>query len=191
VHGVAVGADTRLGSAWLLEGRAQWHRIEEPIPPLATQTLRSWQANESRLALHWQPEKHPWAATLAFEQERFQAPPFSTGHITNDSVQEQRLRAQQLELRWFAGEKWTAKLAWSYNRVDGNLQTNWFSALIPYRDSFNQADASLDWQIAEPVSLSAGTRNATGTRFQYTNTDPLNPRFSDGRLAYVKLRLAW
>ncbi|MDH4215589.1 MAG: TonB-dependent receptor [Gallionella sp.] len=190
VRGVALGADQRLGSAWLLEGRAQRHRIEEPRPPLATQTLFSWHSNESRLALHWQPGEHPWAATLAFEQERFQAPPLST-FVTDDSLQEQRLRAQQLELRWFAAEKWTAKLAWSRNRVDGTLQTNWFSTLLPYRDSFNQADASLDWQIAGPVSLSAGVRNATGRRFQYTNTDPLNPRFSDGRLAYAKLRLAW
>jgi len=63
--------------------------------------------------------------------------------------------------------------------------------LLPYEDSFDQLDASLDWQIAGPVSLSAGVRNATGGRFQYTDTDPLNPRFSDGRLAYAKLRLVW
>jgi tetratricopeptide (TPR) repeat protein len=190
VHGVALGADKQLTSNWLLEGRAQRRRTEVPIPLLAAQTLRNWRIDESRLALHWQPEEHSWAASWAYEQERFRAPAFGY-YTTSDSVQEQRLRAQQLELRWFAGERWTAKLAWSRNRVNGTLQTNWFSTLLPYQDSFDQVDASLDWQIAKSVSLTAGVRNAAGRRFQYTNTDPLNPRFSNGQLAYARLGLTW
>jgi Tfp pilus assembly protein PilF len=190
VHGAALGADKRLGSAWLMEGKAQRRRTEVPIPPLAIQTFSSWQLDESRLALHWQPENYPWAASLAYEEERFQAPSFGS-FSTTDSLQEQRLRAQQLELRWFAGENWTVKLAWSRNRVDGMLQTNWWTTLLPYQDSFDQADASLDWQIAKPLSLTAGVRNAAGRRFQYTNIDPLNPRFSNGQLAYARLGLAW
>lgn len=190
VDGVALGADQRLGAAWLLEGQAQRRKTEMPIPPLVAQVLRSWQVDDARLALHWQPENRPWAASLSYDQERFQAPPFGS-QMALDSLQEQRLNAQQLELRWFAGEKCTAKLAWSYNRVDGTLQTNWSTSLLPYRDNFGMVDATLDWQLARPLSLVAGVRNATDRRFQYTNLDPLTPRFSSGRLAYARLQWVW
>lgn len=137
------------------------------------------------------------SVSLAYDHERFQAPPIPLA-FPNDSVQQQRLRAQQLTLRWFAGAQWTADLALSHNLVDGKLQTNlWFMPptfypyLLPYQDSFNQVDANLSWQFNRYGSLHAGVRNATDTRFQYTNIDPLNPRFSNGRLVYGKLKLAW
>ena len=190
VHGAALGAGKQLSPAWLLDGQIQRRRTDEPIPPLSGQTLMHWQVDESRLALHWQPGSHPWSVSLAYDQERFQAPPLSQA-ITSDSVLEQRLRAQQLDIRWFAGERWTANLALSHNLVDGTLETNWFSTLLPYQDSFNQVDANLSWQFNRCGSLDAGVRNATDRRFQYTNTDALNPRFSNGRLGYARLKFVW
>jgi Flp pilus assembly protein TadD len=188
VHAAALGADKQLSHGWLLEGQTQRRRTDMPIPAPTGQYLLRWQVDESRLALHWQSQ--PWSVSLAYDDDRFQAPPISQ-YAVNDSVQEQRLRAQQLDIRWFPGEQWTVNLAWSHNRVDGTLQTNWFSTLLPYRDSFNQADASLSWQFNRSGSLAAGVRNAADTRFQYTNIDTLTPRFSNGRLAYAKLKLAW
>ena len=193
VHAIALGADKQLGSAWLLDGQIQQRRTDLPIPPLSGQTLRRWQIDESRLALHWQPESHSWSVSLAYDQERFQAPPLSQ-YATTDSVQEQRLRAQQLDIRWFAGERWTANLAWSHNYVTGSLQSSdnlWSPILLPSQDSFNQVDANLSWQFKRCGSLDAGVRNATDKRFQYTNIDMLNPRFSNGRLGYARLKFAW
>lgn len=190
VHGAALGADKQLNPSWLLEGQAQRRRTDLPNIISGAQALNRWQFDESRLALHWQPQEQCWAVSLAYDQEKFQAPPLSQG-VANDSVQEQRLRAQQLALRWFASAQWTANLAWSHNRVDGMLQTNWFSELLPYQDSFNQVDANLNWQLNRRGSLDAGVRNATDKRFQYTNIDTLNPRFSNGRLVYAKLKFTW
>lgn len=190
VHAAALGADKQLSPAWLLDGQIQQRRTDLPIPPLSGQTLRRWQIDESRLALHWQPESHSWSVSLAYDQERFQAPPLSQ-YVTSDSVQEQRLRAQQLNMRWFAGTQWTANMALSHNRVDGTLQTNWFATLLPYQGSFNQVDANLSWQLNRRGSLDAGVRNATDKRFQYTNIDTLNPRFSNGRMGYAKVKFAW
>jgi Flp pilus assembly protein TadD/outer membrane receptor protein involved in Fe transport len=185
VHAAALGADKRLAPAWLLEGQAQRRRTDSAVPG---STLLHWQLDEARLALHWQPTNHPWAATLAWDHERYQSP---QGGTAIDSVENQRLNAQQLELRWFAGESWTAMLALSHNEVDGTMQTIWFSSLLPYRDSFDQADASVNWQFARSGALSAGVRNAADRRFQYTNLDPLAPRFSNGQLVYTSLKLAW
>ncbi|MDO8810642.1 MAG: TonB-dependent receptor [Gallionella sp.] len=190
VHAAALGADKQLSSAWLLDGQIQQRRTDLPIPPLSGQTLRRWQIDESRLALHWQPESHSWSVSLAYDQERFQAPPLSQ-YVTSDSVQEQRLRAQQLDIRWFVGAQWTANLALSHNLIDGALQTNWFATLLPYQSGFNQMDANLSWQLNRRGSLDAGVRNATDKRFQYTNIDTLNPRFSNGRMGYARLKLAW
>ncbi|MFZ3018568.1 MAG: hypothetical protein WA056_08955 [Gallionella sp.] len=189
VHAAALGADTRLTPAWLLEGQAQRRRTERPIPG---STLLHWLLDEARLALHWQPAGLPWAATLAYDHEGYQAPPLAQ-YTVNDSVQEQRLRARKLELRWFAGESWTATLALSHNRVNGVLQTfpGFVATLLPYRDSFGQADASVEWRFAQTGSLSAGVRNATDRRAQYTSLDPLAPRFGNGQLVYAKLKLAW
>ena len=190
VHAAALGADKQLSPAWLLEGQAQRRKTDAPSIIGGTQTLFRWQVDESRLALHWQPDNYPWVVSLAYDHERVQAPSL-TQYATLDSVQEQRLRAQQLDMRWLAGTQCTVRLAWSHNRVDGTLQTNWFSDLLPYQDSFNQADASLSWQFNRLGSLDAGVRNATDKRAQYTEIDPLNPRFSNGRLVYGKLKLAW
>jgi tetratricopeptide (TPR) repeat protein len=190
VHAVALSADKRLAPAWLLEGQAQRRKTDTPTPPLTGQTSIRHQLDEARLALHWQPGDQRWAATLAWDHEHYLAPPLAQ-FVSNDSVQEQRLRAQQLELRWFAGEQWTATLALSRNEVDGAMQAIWFSTLLPYRDRFDQVDASLNWQFSRLGSLTAGVRNAADRRAQYTNLDPLAPRFSNGQLVYAKFRLAW
>ncbi|MDD5299905.1 MAG: TonB-dependent receptor [Gallionella sp.] len=190
VHAAVLGADRQLSPSWLLTAETQRRKTGLPVIWGGQQVLFDWHIDESRLALHWKPESHPWFVSLAYEHERFLAPPLSQ-YVTNDSIQEQRLRAQQLDIRWFADAQWTANLVLSHNRVDGALQTNWFSTLLPSQDSFNQADANLDWQFAKFGSLTAGVRNATDRRFQYTNIDALNPRFSNGRLGYARVKFAW
>lgn len=188
VQAVALGADKQLSPAWLLEGQAQRRKTEEPYISSGQQVNYHFWVKESRLVLHWLPEGQPWSVSLASEYEYFKG---TRDYHPVNSVQEQTLRAQQLDLRWFATAQWTANVTLSRNRVDGTFQINVFSDLAPYQDSFKQVDAGLSWQFSQRGQFAAGVRNATDKRFQYTNIDPLNPRFSNGRLVYGKLKLAW
>jgi outer membrane receptor protein involved in Fe transport len=197
VQAATLSADKQLSSAWLLAAQTQRRKNEQPIIYGFQQVLFKWQNDDSKLVLHWQPESYPWLVNLAYDHERFEAPPLEI-FSTNDSVQEQRLRALQLDLRWFACTQWTANLTLNHNKVDGMLQTNLWSTLLPYQNSFNQVDANLNWQFNRRGSLDAGVRNAADVRvrnidgsLKYTNIDTLTPRFSNGRQVYIKLKFAW
>jgi len=195
VHGVSLGADKQLSPAWLLEGKTQRRKVDEPVIVWETgqQVFYEQQVDESRLALHWQPEGKPWTVSLAYEDERIQNDLWA---FAKDGVSEQHLQAQQLALRWRAGAQWTVNLAWSHNQVAGMEQydMDWgtkYTVSRAYQDGFNQLDADLSWQFNRAGSLTAGVRNVADTHFRYTEIDPLNPRFSNGRLVYVKVKLAW
>jgi len=188
VQGLALGADRKLGFNWLLDGQTQQLTADQPGEQGNAFRKR---IDQSKLALHWQPGTQPLAASLAYEYERVQAPLSNTAL---DSVQEQRLGSQQLRLRWFGGAQWTLNLEWSHNQVSASMQSSdasYNSILVPYQESFNQTDASVDWQFNKAGSLDVGVRNAGNRQFQYTSIDPLNPRFSNGRLGYARLKLLW
>ncbi|MGE5757477.1 MAG: hypothetical protein ACM3W8_01315, partial [Sideroxydans sp.] len=155
------------------------------------QNMTPKRVDESRLALHWQPASQSWNVTLAYDDEYIRHDPT---FLQQDSVQEQHLRSQQLALRWFAGSKWTANLAWSHNLVAATQQSSDISfnpILLDIRDRFNQTDVGLNWQFSRAGSMDMGVRNATGRSVQYTEIDPLIPRFSKGRLSYIRLKLVW
>jgi hypothetical protein len=141
------------------------------------------------LALHWQPQGNPVAVSLAYDDERIQLPPLNPGL---DSVVEQHLRSQQLAMRWFASAQWEVNLTWSHNQVAGTLFSfdPTYTLVWPtYENCFNQTDANLSWKFWSHGLLTAGVRNATDTHFQYRDIDTLNPRFSNGRLVYARLKL--
>ncbi len=190
VRGIVLGADRQLGSAWLIDGQAQRHIADQPA---SNGNFYSKRIEQSRLGLHWQPGNWPVAASLAYEYEYVLAPPASQ-NIAWDSVQEQRLHSQQLGLRWFANTQWTVGLDWSYNQISATMQSSDIAfnpILVPYQESFNQMDISVDWQLNKTGSMNIGVRNAGNRQFQYTGIDPLNPRFSNGRLIYARLKLLW
>ena len=189
VQGIALGADRQLDANWLLDGQGKQF-ISDQMAATHKENYRK-RIEQSKLALHWQPSKQPLAASLAYEYERLQAP---SKVIEADSVQEQRLGSQQLSLRWFGGAQWTLNLEWSHNQVSATMQSSdasYSPILVPYQESFTQIDASVDWHLNKTGSLDIGVRNAGNRQFQYTSIDPLNPRFSNGRLAYAKVKLVW
>ena len=196
VKAISLGADKQLSHAWLLAAQTQRRKTGTPNIDYDTgqQLLYEQQVDESRLALHWQPQEKSWIVSLAYDAERIQTPPL---FLALDSVDQQKLRAQQLTLRWFASAQWTVNWAWSHNRVTGAHKIADYSlpppslAFLPYQDSFNQLDADLSWQFNRSGSLTAGVRNAADTRFQYADIDRLNPRFSNGRLVHAKLKFDW
>jgi hypothetical protein len=111
-----------------------------------------------------------------------------------DTVEQQYLHSLQMGVRWFAGARCTVQLDLSHNLVSALMQSSDISynpILIPYRETFNQVDAGLDWQFNKAGALKLGVRNAADKAFQYTNLDPLNPRFSQSRLTYARLKWAW
>lgn len=191
VRGVALGADRQLDAAWLLEGQVQRRWFDEPYTSSGAQNMTPKRTDESRLALHWQPGSQSLNMTLAYDDEYIWDDPTA---FWQNSITKQHLRSQQLGLRWLAGSQWTANLAWSHNLLAATQQSsdiNFNPILLDIRDRFNQTDASLNWQFSRAGSMDMGVRNATGRSVQYTETDPLIPRFSKGRLSYVRLKLVW
>jgi hypothetical protein len=189
VRVVALGADRQLSPAWLLTAATQQRRTDQPSTGFFGPFLARQQVDESRLALHWQPQGNPVAVSLAYDDERIQLPPLNPGL---DSVVEQHLRSQQLAMRWFASAQWEVNLTWSHNQVAGTLFSfdPTYTLVWPtYENCFNQTDANLSWKFWSHGLLTAGVRNATDTHFQYRDIDTLNPRFSNGRLVYARLKL--
>jgi len=191
VRGLTLGGDKRLGAAWLLEGQAQRRWAGDPVILASLQQrLFEKRIDESRLAMHWQPGL--LQVTLAYDDEHlyFDYP----NVLPPDSVREQHLRAQQLELQWQASPQWTAKLGWSHNLLAATQASSDIFGnpiRLDVRDSFNTTDASLNWQFRRVGSLDIGVRNAGNRGSRYTEIDPLLPRFSNGRMAYVSAKLAW
>jgi len=191
VRGVALGADKQLDAAWLLEGQAQRRWTENPFSTGFVQEYFSQHIDESRIALHWQPSVQSLNVTLAYDDECFQYDPTD---IPPNSVQRQHLRSAQLGLKWFTSPQWTANLGWSYNLLNATQQSsdiNLNPILFGVWQHFNQTDASVSWRFNRIGSLDAGVRNATNTVILYTETDPLMPLFSQGRLTYAKVKLSW
>jgi tetratricopeptide (TPR) repeat protein len=195
VHGIGFGGDVQLGDSWKLAVEARQHKTESPytFTGAGQQYYVRNQVDDSWLSLQWQPGGKRWVVNLTLDYERIQNDQ-DPAYLAPDSVNEQNLHSQNLEVRWFASEKWMAKLAWSHNLVSGTQKgfDPFFSPiLLPYRDGFNQVDVSMDWQLARSTSLTAGMRNAGDVRFNYMDIDRLNPRFSTGRVGYFKLKLVW
>ena len=191
VQSVALNADRQLNNAWLLDAQAQQRWTDDPVSGLVT--VNRYQVGDSRLALHWQPGSHALNATVAVEDEHIYNPAIRMPN----SVQEQHLRSQQLGLHWLASSQLTANLAWSHNLLSATQQTSTFDAslnpIFPVplyiQERFNQTDAGVNWQFNRKGSMDFGVRNATASSFQYTETDPLIPRFSKGRLVYARVKL--
>ena len=190
VQSVALGADRQIDASWLLDGQTQQRWVDELLSG-GNQNMTRYQVGESRLAAHWQPGSHALNVTLAFDDEHIQNDSLT---LMPNSIREQHLRSQQLGLRWLPSSQWTANLAWSHNLLAATQQSsdiNFNPILLDIQERFNQTDANLNWQFNRTGSLDLGVRNATGRNSQYTETDPLIPRFSKGRLMYARLKLAW
>jgi hypothetical protein len=192
VTAVSLGGDRQLSSAWLLDAQIQRRKTGAPVITAGPQYLIEQHVDESRLAMHWQPQGNSYIVSLAYDYERIQNDPT---FLALDSVDQQNLRSQQLGMRWMASAQCTLNLAWSHNQVAVTQKLYDVSYNFigdSHQDSFNQADADLSWKFDKSRGLLiAGVRNATDTRFQYSEIDPLNPRFSKGRLMYAKLKMAW
>jgi len=192
VRGVALGGDRQLSAAWLLEGQGQRRWRDDPYAiNFSYQGMTPSHIDDSRLALHWQPGDQSFNLTLAYDDEYVWNDPTN---IWPNSVRTQHLRSEQLGLRWLADSQWTVNLNWSRNLLNAVQQSTdlgFNPILLDVRDRFNQADASLTWQFSRIGTADFGVRNATNRAVLYTETDPLIPRFSQGRLGYARLRLLW
>ncbi len=196
---LALAFDRQLAADWLLTGEARRRKNDQPgveydyASEASRNIFHYFRVNDAKLTLQWQPRALPWLVSLAHEYERLRNDERIGGL---DSLDAQRLRAQQLELRWFAAPQLTANLALSHNRVVGSQNATstetWTTVFPEYRSRFNQVDASMNWRFGgDGGSLTAGVRNAADRRVEYVEIDKLNPRFSSGRLIYARMKLTW
>jgi Tfp pilus assembly protein PilF len=210
IHSIALGADRQLSPSWLLDAKMQRRKTDTPDidtngPPSTAVQFFYWsQLDTSRLALHWQNPAYPFAVSFAYDYERNQHDPttyYGNSSFAIDSVNEQVLRQQQLNLIWLASAHWSANLKWNHNLVYGTQNVydpnpsspTYFTQIFPVvPNSFNQLDADLSWKFNRSRGLlTVGVRNAFNKSFQYADPDLLNPRFSAGRLEYLSLKNAW
>ncbi len=186
---VAMGADTQLSRAWLLEAQTQ-RRWTDTIFYANVQQMSPTRMDDARLALHWQPGAV--LSTLSYDDEYVWNDPTVMSAI---SIQQQHLRATQLNLRWQASAQWATSVTFSHNVLNATQQMNDInylpSILINVPQHFDLIDADLNWQLNRTLSAQFGVRNATNRTILYTEIDPLIPRFSASRLVYVQLKLAW
>ncbi len=197
VHSFALGGDRQLSQSWLLDAQLQRRKTENPVIDASSnqQYLIGQQVDTSRLALHWQV--HPFAVSLTYDHERIRNDATYNGNsfFAIDSVNEQGLNQQQLDMKWYASQRLTADLKWSHNQVFGTqnvYDSNYIQIFPAFQNSFHQLDADLSWKFnGSRGQLNAGVRNAFDKRFQYADIDRLNPRFSNGRMLYANLKNAW
>lgn len=183
VKSAGIALDHRLSPAWLASGQAQIRDVREPVSNGISQSLEKSRYEDGRVGLTWMPVNNAFTTTLdAGYEKRINE---STGLVL-DSISEQRLRDVKLSLNWFANSHLSWKGEISRNWVDGDYQ---FSPL-PYRDASTQLNTSLHWRLKQGA-IELGVRNLLDDKFEYTESDPLAPRFSLGQFVYGNARLSW
>jgi hypothetical protein len=90
----------------------------------------------------------------------------------------------------FPTELISMRLGATYVHQRGFLQAGAFFDRIDFDDSFCVADASFTYRLPYRRGfVSVGATNMLNEDIHFQETDPLNPRFAPGRLAYARLRL--
>jgi hypothetical protein len=182
VRSAGIAVDHRLNPAWLTSGLAQIRDVWEPASDGVSQQLEKSHYADGRLGLTWMPMDSAFTTMLDAGYEKRTN---GSSVLALDSISEQRLRDVKLLLRWSPNTHLSLKGEISRNWVDGDYQ---FSP--PHRDTSTQLDTSLRWQLKQGA-IELGVRNLLDEKFEYTESDPLAPRFSPGRFVYGNARLSW
>lgn len=185
VRSAGLGFNHRLSKDWLVGGEAQVRQAREPLT--TSYLFNEYTQREGKLKFDWIPAGGRIAAGLNAGYERRVAPNIYE-RLVLDSVQEQHLRDLILSVSWFMDNRLSLKGEVSRNWVDGEYQA--FFPPSPYRDASTQINASLQWKLPQG-KVEFGVRNLLDDDFEYTESDPLSPRFSKGRLIYGSARLSW
>jgi hypothetical protein len=193
VRSWAVGADHQLAQDWLVAANAQTRKRGTPVDFGGGSFGFLYQNTDTaKLILQWLPQRVPLTIGLSGEFEKTNN---DSQYATLDSVDKQTLRSLQVDSRWFVSKQFSVRLSLSRNWVTGSQVSDIFSApftTAPYGTAFNLADAAVLWELPSRVGqVQVGVRNLGDTQFQYTDPDPLNPRFSARRLVYGTVRLTW
>jgi tetratricopeptide (TPR) repeat protein len=186
VRAAALAFDRQMSPDWLFDARVQTRTVATPIN---AENFAIQHADNARVAAHWQPLALPWALGVLGEFEKTRNDDVLPA---SDSLSTQRLRAVQFDARWFVNTRLSAHLQWSRNWVTGAQQVPIAGIDAPYAKVFNITDAAIELRLlGNQGRASLGIRNLENTHFQYTDPDPLSPRFSIGRLVYGTLSFLW
>ena len=185
VRSLELSGEQRLTTDWLLSGHMATRNMHKPVGGI-TQELHLYRQQEGQVALHWLPVQKVLSVSLSAGIEKREAPDQAT---ELDSISWQQLTDVKLGANWMINSNWSARAEVSRNWVEGQYQQ-----VIPPKTSFddasNQVNASLRWKHKQG-GAELGVRNLTDDHFEYTETDPLAPRFSKGRFVYGNVSLNW
>jgi outer membrane receptor protein involved in Fe transport len=184
VKSAGLGFDHRLGMDWLVNGEVQFRRTLLPLIDFFTgeQYLTEFSHREGELKLNWVPAGGRIAAGISAGYEKRTN---EDDFFALDSIKQQRLRDLTLSANWFVDSKLTLKAEVGRNWVDGD-----YLYVGPFDDASTQVNASLQWKLPQG-RVELGVRNLLDDDFEYTESDPLAPRFSEGRLIYGSARINW
>lgn len=186
VRTAELSGERHLAADWLLSGRAVLRNMDDPVFDGIGQVLRHYQQKDGQAALHWMPAQKPLSASLSMGIEKRETPDPTT---QLDSISWQRLTDVRLAASWMIDANWSARAEVSRNWVEGEYQ-QLIPPFLTFKDASTQVNASLRWQQGQGMA-ELGVRNLLDEHFEYTETDPLAPRFSKGRFVYGSIRWHW
>lgn len=190
VRSAGLGFDHRLGRDWLFNAEVHKRKYWAPLGGSADpddQELAEFRQLDGQLRLDWMPANQPvslgFAATYEKRENR-------SGFLPLDAIHQQRLRDVSIRANWFVNSRLSARVEVSRNWVEGQRE-DWVVPPYPsYKDASTQINASLRWKLQNGL-IELGVRNLLDDDFEYSESDPLNPRFSPGRFVYGTARLSW
>ena len=132
-----------------------------------------------------------WPATLSveYQYERFRRPHANTGDEGFESLNNHFV---PVSLAVFPSSSLSLRLTGTYVRQMGLLHANIASgATIPLDEQFWVTDVGIDYRLPRRAGqLTFAVSNLFNKNLlTFEDTDPANPRFTRGRLAYVRLKL--
>ncbi len=170
-----LGLDHRFAADWMFSSEAQIRKLKD-------QNSFRFDHREAEAKLGWLPATSRLNASVGAGYEMRKNLDYS---FELDSIYKQRLRNLKLTASWLLDSKLTLKGEVSRNWVDGD-----YLYVGPFNDTSTQVNASVQWKL--PLGqIELGVRNLLDSDFEYTESDPLAPRFSKGRLVFGTARMSF
>jgi len=190
-YGVAldhvIGPDMAAGLEYSWRDLEVPHTITSAVPPEVTEY--DWEERFGRAYFLWTP--HPRLAVGAeYQYERFARNGEGTGELEASRVLTNRF---PLSLNYFHPRGYIAKLKATYMDQTGDFQVQPGStATQEQNENFWIVDTALGYRLPKRRGLvSVGVSNLFDESFNFSDTDPFNPRIYPERLLYGRVTLAF
>ena len=172
--------DHHFAAEWMFSAEAQIRKPKAPFGFFGDIFYSDFDQREAEAKLSFLPASSRLNANVGAGYEMRKNLDYS---FELDSIYKQRLRNLKLTANWMFDSNMTIKGEISRNWVDGE-----YLFVGPFNDVSTQVNASVQWKL--PLGqVEVGVRNLLDSNFEYTESDPLAPRFSKGRLVFGTARM--